>query len=405
MTLVHSKALNEDIEINRIIASVEGESPGPTLVFMGGIHGNEPAGVFAMKRIHDQLKAMDLKIKGNVYFMAGNLNALANGIRFETEDLNRVWTRKRMDILPDDSHETTHAEMAEQVAINNQIRDILKHHTGPFYFFDIHTTSSETLPFITVNDSLLNRAYTSQYPIPIILGIEEYLNGPLLSYITELGYIAFGFEAGQHDDLASIENAEAFCYLSMVFTGAVNSNQIDIQHYYNLLAKHTGDTNHVYEIFFRYLIKEKENFQMKPGFYNFQQITKNQLVAESDGQEIRIPDNGRIFMPLYQSQGTDGFFVIREIKRGFLNLSTRMRKYKLNRFLVWLPGVNWLDQRRSALVIDQSTARFMAKQLLHLLGYRSVERENNVLLAYNRESARKQEYSKAAWFNRLYKPI
>ena len=35
-------------------------------------------------------------------------------------------------------------------------------------------------------------------------GIEEYLNGPLLSYINELGYVAFGFEGGQHDDISAI---------------------------------------------------------------------------------------------------------------------------------------------------------------------------------------------------------
>src|SRR5690606_7416931 len=117
--------------------------------------------------------------------------------RFESEDLNRLWTRSRMKKLPTNPGSAENKDIAEQVEINKVIQTILTNEEGPFYFFDLHTTSSETLPFLTINDSLLNRAFTTQYPLPIILGIEEYLDGPVLSYINELGYVAFGFEAGQ----------------------------------------------------------------------------------------------------------------------------------------------------------------------------------------------------------------
>jgi hypothetical protein len=73
----------------------------------------------------------------------------------------------------------------QQLFIQETINLILEEESGPFYFFDLHTTSSDTIPFITVNDSLLNREFTSMYPLPSILGIEEYLEGPLLSYINE----------------------------------------------------------------------------------------------------------------------------------------------------------------------------------------------------------------------------
>ncbi|WP_420318483.1 succinylglutamate desuccinylase/aspartoacylase family protein [Ekhidna sp.] len=402
---VYSKALDTSIHIERVIGHIKSGNPGPTLIFMGGIHGNEPAGVFAMDRISQTFNDTNL-VKGQIIFIAGNLQALEKGTRYESEDLNRVWTRARMGLLPEELQEASNPEVEEQIMIYKLIRDILKDNPGPFYFFDIHTTSSETLPFLTVNDSLLNRAFTSQYPIPIILGIEEYLDGPILSYINELGYVAFGFEAGQHDDLSSIENAEAFCYLSMIFTGILDKSSIDFQHYYNLLAKTAGDVKHIYEIFFRHLIKEHEAFEMQPGFFNFQKVHKNQLVAISDGKEIRAKENGRIFMPLYQPQGSDGFFTIRRIRRVFLNLSTKMRKYRLDRILAWLPGVNWLDSRQTALVINRYIAIILAKELLHLLGYRSIEQNGKYLVAFNRESeARNNDYQEERWFTKLYDPI
>ena len=132
---------------------------------------------------------------------------------------------------------------------------------------DLHTTSSETIPFLTVNDSLLNRKFTKQYPVPIVLGIEEHLDGPLLSYINELGYVAFGYEGGQHDDLSSIENHIAFIYLSLVFSESITKESINFQHYFELLAKTSIDSRDFYEIFYHYKIKETESFKMKPGFF------------------------------------------------------------------------------------------------------------------------------------------
>ncbi|WP_421765033.1 succinylglutamate desuccinylase/aspartoacylase family protein [Ekhidna sp.] len=400
MINVHSKALNQDITVNRIIANIKGEQAGPTLIFVGGIHGNEPAGVFALQRVAEHLTSEKINLNGNIICLAGNLRALKKGIRYHKEDLNRVWTKDRISHLPESTKDVAHEEIAEQIEIYAEIQKILKSNTGPFYFFDIHTTSSETLPFLTVNDSLLNRAYTSQYPLPMILGIEEYLNGPILSYINELGYVAFGFEAGQHDDLSSIENAEAFCYLSMVFTGVLSKDDIAFQHYFDLLAKTTGDIKYVYEIYFRYLIKNGEKFAMEPGFFNFQRVHKNQLVAISNGKEVRAKTNGRIFMPLYQDQGVDGFFAIRRIRRSFLRLSEKLRKLRADRILAWLPGIKWVDPEKSTLLVNKRVARFLAKDVLHLFGYRQIYRDKYELKMINREAkARTEDYQDTSWLN------
>lgn len=395
-TEVHSAALNKTIAVDRIVGHIKGSTPGPTLIFMGGIHGNEPAGLFALQHVIEALQGVP--IKGNLYAIAGNLQALSTKERYQTEDLNRMWTKERVEQLNGDLSKAKHQEEVEQMEINEAINTILATHEGPFYFFDMHTTSSETLPFLTVNDSLINRAFTSQYPLPIILGIEEFLDGPILSYINELGYVAFGFEAGQHEAMSAVENCVSFIYLSLVFSGMLKQDQIDFHKYYHMLAKNTEAIQHTYEIFFRYAIHPHEIFKMQPGFYNFKRIKPQELLADSNEGSIYAQKHARIFMPLYQSKGIDGFFMIRRIKPIFLRISALCRKYRLDRLLSLLPGVRWKDATKSSLMVDKRIARFFTKDIFHLFGFRSVKTDKNHYVMHNRESAaRTHDYVGEEW--------
>ena len=194
---VEVESFNEKILVQRILGRVEGVKKSPTVIAIGGIHGNERAGINALLNVFKTLEDENINLKGNFYGIAGNINAISENIRFKNVDLNRIWTKK--EILKLYLENDLEIESKEQHEIYIVIKDILKKEKGPFYFLDLHTTSSETQPFITISDSLNNRKYSSNFSIPTILGIEEYLDGPLLTYINEFGHIALGFEAGQHD--------------------------------------------------------------------------------------------------------------------------------------------------------------------------------------------------------------
>ena len=398
MTKVFSKALNQTIEISRIIGKIKGSQPGPTLIFTAGIHGNEPSGIFALHQVLEELKEKNISIKGNFYALSGNLTALEKGTRYNKRDLNRMWTTDRMDKVHDGEILEDDKETIQQIDICSTITSILHKEEGPFYFMDLHTTSSETIPFLTVNDSLLNRKFTKQYPVPLVLGIEEYLDGPLLSYINELGYVAFGFEGGQHDELSSIENHIAFIYLSLLFSESIEKEAINFQHYYDILAKTSVDSRDIYEIYYHYKIKEGETFTMKPGFLNFQHFNKGQEIADSNGNKIFAKKSGRMLMPQYQSQGDDGFFSIRKIPPLFLRLSRTLRKIKFDRVLPIMPGVHWRTDKRDSLIVNRKIAWLFAKQFFHLMGYRSKKLDKTHLVVKNREVAsRKDEYRNVLW--------
>ena len=91
---------------------------------------------------------------------------------------------------------------------------LLAGNEDPIYFIDFHTTSSPSLPLVTINDALINRGLSKVFSVPIVLGREEYLEGSLLGYLNKEGYVSLGFEAGQHTDECSVINCETFRYLT-----------------------------------------------------------------------------------------------------------------------------------------------------------------------------------------------
>ena len=402
MTTIYSKALDKSIDVDRVIGSVHGKHKGPTIIFTGGIHGNEPSGVFALVQMIEQLAQLQDKLKGSIYAISGNLWALERQERFEKEDLNRLWNKERMQkILNGREDELEHnIDTLQQLEIHKLILDILDKEDGPFFFIDLHTTSGETMPFLTVNDTLLNRKFSLQFPVPIILGIEEFLDGPLLSFINYLGYIAVGFESGQHDDISSVENHLSFALVSLVMAGCLQPNELaDFEKHYQRLGTSTKGQRNIFEIKYRHEIQAGEQFKMKPGFTNFQQLSKGTVLATSDGQEVTTTKKQQLFMPLYQNQGDDGYFFVRKTPYFFLKFSTLLRKIRFDKFIALFPGINWKSKTQSTLVIKLNVARFFAKEFFHLLGYRSRLIDETHMYAKNRESkSLTADYKNVKWY-------
>ncbi|GAA4280249.1 succinylglutamate desuccinylase/aspartoacylase family protein [Gaetbulibacter aestuarii] len=395
MTEVFSKAILQKIEVNRFIGKVNGTRPGPSVIFFGGIHGNENSGVVALKKLFETLRPE--AFCGSVYGISGNLKALEIHRRFIEKDLNRLWTLENIKKIR--SKKNPNSEESELLKILNIIEFIISYNQPPFYFIDLHSTSSKTLPFITINDALINRKFSKQFPVPIILGIEEYLTGPLLSYINQLGYVSLGFESGQHDDISAINNSVAFINLALKYSGVLSTQSPKMDNYFNELKFQSANLNDIFEIIYLYRIHDGETFKMDDGFKSFQSIHRGKPLARSNSKIIKAPYTGRVFMPLYQTQGAEGFFIIRVIPPIFLKLSSWFRHLKLDQLLVILPGVSWANKKQGVLQVNLSIARFFAKSLFHLLGYRHRQVTRKRLLLYNRERVAKTAmYKKEQWY-------
>ncbi|MDC6367116.1 MULTISPECIES: succinylglutamate desuccinylase/aspartoacylase family protein [Flavobacteriaceae] len=397
MSKVYSNALSETLEVERIIDYLKGNDNGPTVVFFAGIHGNEPAGIFALKHVLQELKIKETSIQGEIFAIAGNLKALERGVRFQKEDLNRIWFPERIKKIQEKTN--CSIEEKELLDLHGVLSDIVKNGRPPFYFMDLHTTSSDTSPFIVLNDSLLNRKYASNYPLPTILGIEEYLEGALLSYINELGYVSLGYESGRHDDIKAIKNCMDFIRYSLVLTGAIPSTKYERDLFRNEVLRSSSVSQRFYEIYFQFEITSRRDFKMLPGFVNFQEIQKGVEIALSNGEILTARGKRQIFMPLYQDQGNEGFYFIRPIPNFLLWFSKRLRRFKVDHLLVKLPGVSWKSIKKDAMLVDQRIARFLAKSFFHLLGYRARQAGSTHLVVKSRETVSKtKDYANAKWF-------
>lgn len=369
--MIKAKQIENDVfsHDKRILGDFYGTHNSPTVVVFAGIHGNEKAGVHAAKIVIEKIKRQNLKFKGNLHFILGNINALNKGVRFETVDLNRIWRTENIDHIFNHDKDLI-PEEKEQKDIYGLIKEILGLGHGPFYFLDLHTTSSSSVPFITISDSLNNRKFSSNFPIPVVLGIEEYLDGPLLTFINEFGHIALGFEGGAHDAPSSIVNCEAFIWKALVHAKCIYQDQLEDYEQYQKVFSNLCCEYQFFAITYRYELKESENFSMKEGFENFEPIKKNEFLAKSNGKEILAPSGGRIFMPLYQELGEDGFFILHKISWFWLNASIVARRLKINHFLRIIPGVHKDPENNYTLIVNPKVAKFMARQIFHLFGYR-----------------------------------
>ena len=377
---------------DRLIGRIEGENPGPLLVCTAALHGNEPAGVAALRRVCRALGERRDLIRGEFLALAGNLPALARGERAIDRDLNRHWKPDRILTLRN-GHPPDPAirEDRELVELLTAIEAALSRARAEAYFVDLHTTSGESAAFATVGDTLRNREFASQLRSPLILGLEEHIEGTLLEYLNGLGYITMGFEGGRHEDPASIDLLEAGVWAALAASDILLNGHMgaEVERAQHLLEQNRRGLPRVFEVRYRHPVHPEDRFRMHPGYASFQRLTKGELVAVDRSGEIRAPLPGRILMPLYQTQGDDGFFVIREFRPFWLTLSRLLRHTRADQLLRVLPGVRKHPTLADTLVIDVRVARFLALQIFHLLGYRKQKQVGRVLLMSRRNESRK----------------
>ncbi|WP_240642126.1 M14 family metallopeptidase [Nonlabens xiamenensis] len=294
--------------MNRIIGQYSSGQEGPLVWVTAGVHGNEPSGVEALENVFNSLSKQQPHIKGKLVGIKGNQKALQLNRRFIDEDLNRTWKKDKIETQQVRTHEE--AEMQDIIQLLN------KHWGGkekqPAYFLDCHTTSSESAPYISVQVKNDNAEWSQRFPTKIVRGFSDMVEGSIDHYFTDLGMTGFTFEAGSHQNPESAQHHESMIWL--ILKEACDLSLDSLTEYPNCTASLRQFEQQSFDIIYRHELQASDKFEMKPGFHNFDHIVKNEVLATHNGREIRSQWNAHIFMPLYQGQGNDGFFVVEEIK-------------------------------------------------------------------------------------------
>lgn len=305
----------------RIVGRYKGNEPGPLLVITAGMHGNEPAGVRALDLLFKMLEVEpitnpDFVYKGEIIGIIGNLEAFKQGKRFITKDLNRLWETAFIQKIK-------HAEKNQLLDEDLEIRDILEIieneiksvKPNELYLLDLHTTSSDGGIFSIATEDKRSIEIANDIHAPVILGLLNDITGTTLHYFNKKNFgiptTSIAFEGGHHDDPQSINRCIAAVVNFMRTVGVVKPEHIENRHDH-ILKKYSEHLPRIVKVIFKFYIEANHKWQMKPGFKNFQKIQKGDVLARYDGHDVTAPVDGMILMPLYQTQGNDGFFIVRE---------------------------------------------------------------------------------------------
>ncbi len=335
-----------------------------------------------VQQVLQELGRGKIPIRGDLIVLAGNIAAGRKGQRFVDEDLNRVWQRSRVEAIlasiraapPEDGTETMpmvgSAELKEQRELLVELLRAQERARGPVYVLDLHTTSSEGPPFTTIGDTLRNRALARRLPVPVVLGLEEQIDGPMLAWFDHIGWCAVGFEGGQHEAPESTTAHEDAVWLFLEAVGVIDANTAPghSERRERLRAKARG-LPFVVDVRRRHEIREDDEFRMRPGFRNFDRVRADQVVGDDKRGPVVAGMTGRIFMPLYQKLGDDGFFVTRRLSPTWLRTSQVLRRCGMDRLATWLPGVFPHPERDDAVVLSSLARNRVVVGLLHLLGF------------------------------------
>jgi succinylglutamate desuccinylase len=295
--------------VPRVLGRIAGGGPGPLLVVVAGIHGNEPAGALAVRRLWPALRRLAPRLRGDVVACAGNRAALERDVRYLDRDLNRGWGADRPPAPAADR------EDLEQQELHATLAGVLDAARGPVFFLDLHTTSAAGIPFAMVYRDRPAPDFAVHFPLPIVAGLLDLVDGTLLDWMRRRGATVLGIEAGQNADPGAVDRHESVLWIALAAAGVLRDDEVP------RLAAHRarldacrGDLPHVLEVEERHVIEPADGFHMRPGFANIQRVQAGELLAHDRRGEIRAPRAGVLLLPLYQAQGDDGFFLGRELE-------------------------------------------------------------------------------------------
>lgn len=350
-------------------------TPPTTLIVIAALHGNEPAGIHAARRVLDQLhRTQPGSFNGRLIALRGNIAALRHPdpqTRYIAHDLNRLFTDEQIALPPSTSPE--HQQMHELLDTLNQIKQT----SGPVVLIDLHTTSSHSPPAVVLEDAIPTRRLARTMPLPIYLGFEEELPGLLADRATTLlGARTMIVEGGQHEDPRAIDVHEAVIWSVLDATGILPTTPApDTPTPHDTLREAAGDSaGLVADIRHRRPIGHP-SFAINPAIRPDQKIKRDAtIIATENDRAITSPVRGQVFMPnmqLHKRPGDDGFFIVRPVGEGWLALSARLRRqHRLHAIIARMPGV--YPQHDHTLLVDADLAAVLRRQILHLFGYRLI---------------------------------
>ncbi|HMX39658.1 MAG TPA: succinylglutamate desuccinylase/aspartoacylase family protein, partial [Saprospiraceae bacterium] len=229
----------------QIIGTYGGKISGPLVIVLGGLHGNEPAGVKAIVEIFRLLHQEPsvnpgFVFKGTLVGLVGHLHAYREGRRYIVSDLNRHWTTANLERIRSTPVLQLKAEDLEMAQLLYSIQmTIRQHRPDSLILLDLHTTSAEGGIFCIPMNECESLDLAKELYAPVVLGLHEGIEGTLLqaaaNHVFHIGdwprqIVGVAFEAGQHTDPLSASRAVAAIVHALRAAGCIRPDDVESRH-------------------------------------------------------------------------------------------------------------------------------------------------------------------------------
>ncbi len=246
------------------LTTIHGLEPGKTVAIFAGVHGNEQGGIPAL---HKAISSITLE-RGTVHYIIGNPKALEKNVRFTEMNLNRAFIRGP---LKNPDLETTYERMrAKELMSVLDTCDAL---------LDIHSVrNKQATPFIICEPEYFYLG--KKLPFPIISnGWNTIEPGGTDYYMNSCGKPGICIECGHHSDPLVQERAFAGIQIFLQLMGNISGEPL----------KNTPNQQVISVTSVHITVK---SFRLARTFYDFEPVTKNELLGYDGNSEFRAPDNG-----------------------------------------------------------------------------------------------------------------
>jgi len=304
--------------MDRIIDSVRGSSPGPLIICVGALHGNEPMGLGAISNVFQKIKSHNIPLKGDLIGIAGNIPAIEKNTRYIDYDMNRCWYPELIKSI-----KAGRRRLIEDQEVSELLEIIENNNNGKYYtqkiLVDLHSTSSDKGNFIVVPEDESEHPTVKALHLPVVVDLHTYLEGTLLAYVHQMGFTSFALEGGLMGTDKAFSLHVSGLWEVLDAAGAISHHDHEVEDYYSdVLQEISSELPKKVKVIYRHWVEDEDQFIMDDGYHNFMEVNKGQQLAKDKNGIVYAPFGGLIFMPLYQHQGNDGFFIVEEVKESIL---------------------------------------------------------------------------------------
>jgi succinylglutamate desuccinylase len=241
---------------------IAGKENGPKIAILGGVHGNELAGVILLQEL---FRNPPVLLSGELHLVLCNPKAVKNGQRFIDEDLNRCFLANKNKTK---SYEEILCEEIKQVL---DLCDIA---------IDFHCSNSvKSIPFVIRER---NSDFISKYLIPEkeILGFTKNEPGGTDAYMNENGKIGICIECGYSNNPNTVIDARNNFWNILASQGMIDKQFSEYK------EKIT------YQIVDRFV--PKLEFIQKKNMADFTAVKKGEILGFENKEPVLAAETGEI---------------------------------------------------------------------------------------------------------------